>query len=277
MYRLSNAHLTLQVLDPVADEDRLGTRYVSGCYVYAVVDSKLGNMLAGPVYPHDPPAVFHGQGMPEAFRDSLAVDDGRRMVIGNAIVSQEPDPDEMNTWQIEERCTWEVEHGDTQLRMATQQRLGDWSVQVERRLVLNDRGVLSETRVTNDGPEVLPLVWYAHPFFPWPDDGVCRSFTSDLTMPENPGFGLDDEGQIVRKADHDWDKGQFVKIEGCQGRDVRAQYHHPRGQITVHNDFELAQMPIWGNSCTVSFEPHLEKTLASSTVFSWSLVYSFEE
>ncbi|MEC8992844.1 MAG: hypothetical protein VX656_16490 [Candidatus Latescibacterota bacterium] len=81
----------------------------------------------------------------------------------------------------------------------------------------------------------------------------------------------------MRKADHDWDKGQFVKIEGCQGRDVRAQYHHPRGQITVHNDFELAQMPIWGNSCTVSFEPHLEKTLASSTVFSWSLVYSFEE
>ena len=31
MYRLSNAHLTLQVLDPVADKDRLGTRYVSGC------------------------------------------------------------------------------------------------------------------------------------------------------------------------------------------------------------------------------------------------------
>ncbi|MBT6145434.1 MAG: hypothetical protein HOH74_08400, partial [Gemmatimonadetes bacterium] len=150
-------------------------------------------------------------------------------------------------------------------------------VQLERRLVLNERGLLTETRVTNDGCAPLPLVWYAHPFLPWPQDGICGSFSFAMTLPDNPGFAVDGENQIVRIADHDWgEKGQFVQIEGCAGKELRARYHHPvTGNLLVISDFKMSQMPIWGNDCTVSFEPFMEHDLAPATTVSWSLVYSF--
>jgi len=262
----------------VADADRLGTRYVSGGYVYQVTDNEQGDLLAGPVFPTDPPPVFHGQGMPEAFRESLGPVDGRQLVIGNSIIEEERDPGQMNTWRVHERCDWEVDRETpSQLRMQTRQSLGDWSLQLERRLVLNERGLLTETRVTNDGCAPLPLVWYAHPFLPWPQDGICGSFSFAMTLPDNPGFAVDGENQIVRIADHDWgEKGQFVQIEGCAGKELRARYHHPvTGNLLVISDFKMSQMPIWGNDCTVSFEPFMEHDLAPATTVSWSLVYSF--
>ncbi len=276
MYRLSNSHLTLHILDPVDDEDRLGTRYVSGCYVYQVTDAVRGEILAGPVFPHPQPPVFHGQGMPEAFRESLGPVDGLRLVLGNSLVTAEDDPEQMNTKQVHERCRWSVERTSTQLRMETQQSLGDWAATVERRIVLNERGVLTETRMTNTGKVPLPLVWYAHPFFPWPADDICCSFSFDASIPSNPGFKVDENGQIVRDQTHDWESGQFVQIEGCEGQQLRAQYFHPNSQhIAVQGDFALSQMPIWGNAHTVSFEPYLEQELPCATTFSWSLVYTF--
>lgn len=276
MHRLTNEQLTLQVLDPVTDEDRLGTRYVSGCYVYQVTDTNLGDLLSGPAFPAHRPPVFDGQGMPEAFRNPLGPVDGRQLVIGNSIIEEERDPAQMNTWRVHERCEWEVERDATQFQMSTRQALGDWSLRLERRLVLNERTVLTETRLTNDGTASLPLVWYAHPFLPWPADDVCCSFSFPTSLPDNPGFAVDGDGQILRIATHDWTAGQFVQIEGCAGHQMRARYHHPvTGQLLVASDFDLSQMPIWGNACTVSFEPFIERQLSPGTTVSWSLVYTF--
>jgi hypothetical protein len=276
MYTLSNSQLTLHILDPVDDEDRLGTRYVSGCYVYQVTDAVHGDLLAGPAFAQEHPPVYHGQGMPEAFRNALGDEEGVRLILGNSLVSAEPDPEQMNTSRVHERCQWSVEQTRSQVQMVTQQSLGDWSATVERRVVLNERGVLSETRVTNKGTVPLPLVWYAHPFFPWPQDDICCSFSFDTSIVSNPGFHVSPSGQILRKPAHDWEKGQFVQIEGCEEQELRAQYFHPvTGQVVVQSDFELSHMPIWGNACTVSFEPYMERELATGVTFSWSLIYTF--
>jgi len=94
MYTLSNSQLTLHILDPVDDEDRLGTRYVSGCYVYQVTDAVHGDLLAGPDFAQEHPPVYHGQGMPEAFRNALGEEEGVRLILGNSLVSAEPDPEQ---------------------------------------------------------------------------------------------------------------------------------------------------------------------------------------
>jgi hypothetical protein len=87
LYYLGNDELRLTLLDPVEDEGRLGTRYVSGCYVYQIDDARLGPLLSGPAYPQDPPPGFHGQGIPEAFRLTVDPAKGRGIVLGNAIVA----------------------------------------------------------------------------------------------------------------------------------------------------------------------------------------------
>ena len=46
-----------------------------------------------------------------------------------------------------------------------------------------------------------------------------------------------------------------------------------RGQMQIQGDFSMSEMPIWGNACTVSFEPYLEQQVAPNDEFSWTLTY----
>ncbi|MEE2834237.1 MAG: hypothetical protein VYD18_17895, partial [Candidatus Latescibacterota bacterium] len=107
MFHLGNDELNLTLLDPVEDEGRLGTRYVSGCYIYQIDDAKLGPLFSGPAYPDDPPPVFDGQGLPEAFRSTMDLVDGRGIVFGNAIVVD--DGSRSREKQVLERCSWSVD------------------------------------------------------------------------------------------------------------------------------------------------------------------------
>ena len=66
MYSLKNESLEVSILDPLADQQRFGTRYCTGGYIFQVVDPKLGDLLSGPTYP-DSFNVFDGQGIPDAF------------------------------------------------------------------------------------------------------------------------------------------------------------------------------------------------------------------
>ena len=126
----------------------------------------------------------------------------------------------------------------------------------------------------NIGSVPVPLTWFAHPFFPWPEDGVCCRFSGDISLSDNPGFGLDENGFIVRLPDHDWSRGQLTQIEGLKGHRLDAVMRHPvRGEMTVQGDFAMSQMPIWGNACTVSFEPYLEESVDPNAELAWSLSY----
>ena len=273
MFHLGNDELTLTLLDPVDDADRLGTRYVSGGYIYQVDDATLGPLFSGPVYPDDPPPVFDGQGIPEAFRVTTEAVDGQNIVFGNSIIVDDGSRGRIK--EVVERCRWRVDHEETQIRMSTTQRFGDMALSLHRGVSLAGRQITSTTRVQNIGSAPLPLMWFAHPFFPWPEDGVCCRFSCDISLPDNPGFALNGDGFITRVPEHDWDKGQFIQIDGVRGHHIEAVMHHPtRGEMTVTGDFEMSEMPIWGNACTVSFEPYLEQPVAPGDEFAWSLTYS---
>lgn len=273
MFTLGNDDLTLTLLDPVDDEDRLGTRYVSGCYVYQIEDAKLGHLFSGPVYPDDPPPVFDGQGIPEAFRHTVDPVDGRAIVFGNSIIAD--DGTRGRVKQVLERCRWRIDQEEVRLRMSTTQRFEDLALNLHREISLAGRQITSSTTVQNIGSVPVPLMWYAHPFFPWPADGVCCRFSCDISLPENPGFRVNGDGYIERIPEHDWGKGQFIQIEGVKGHRIEAVMNHPtRDEMTVSGDFPMSEMPIWGNACTVSFEPYLEESVAPNGEYSWSLTYS---
>ncbi|MGA1198082.1 MAG: hypothetical protein ACO36I_16465, partial [Candidatus Latescibacterota bacterium] len=66
MITLKNETLEISILDPVADQERFGTRYCTGGYIFQVTDTKHGNLLSGPTYPNSF-NWFDVQGMPDAF------------------------------------------------------------------------------------------------------------------------------------------------------------------------------------------------------------------
>lgn len=272
LFQLSNDEISLTFLDPVEDEARLGTRYVSGCYVYQVDDARLGPLFSGPVYPDDPPPVFDGQGIPDAFCTTVDAVDGQSIVFGNSIIVD--DGSRGREKEVVERCQWSKETEPCRVRMSTTQRFGEMELNLHREIEIVGREIISSTRVQNVGSAALPLMWFAHPFFPWPEDGVCCSFTCPATVPDNPGFRLNAEGVIERIAEHDWDKGQFLQIGDVAGHKIDARMRHPtRGDIRVLGDFDMSQMPLWGNACTVSFEPYLEQSVETGAELSWSLRY----
>ncbi|MEE2658725.1 MAG: hypothetical protein VX733_09500 [Candidatus Latescibacterota bacterium] len=277
MLYLANDELRLHVLDPVADQSRLGTRYTSGCYVYQIEEARHGPLMSGPVYPSDPPPVFDGQGIPEAFPYTLDPIDGKRLAIGIGIIhDDESDENEFNTRKVAERCTWEIEAAESSLQMRTSQSMADHALQLQRRLTLQGRELTSTSQLRNTGDAPLPTIWFAHPFFHWAPASpwVCRFRGFTATMNDNPGFRVGADNAVERISDHDWEAGQFVHIEGCTGYLLDAEQSHPSlGKIAVTGDFALARMPIWGNACTVSFEPYLEQTLQPGEELSWSLTY----
>jgi|TARA_B100001964_G_C14200402_1_gene585467 hypothetical protein len=272
LFCLGNDELSLTLLDPVEDETRLGTRYVSGCYIHQVEVARLGPLFSGPVYPEDPPPVFHGQGIPEAFRITVDPVDGQGICFGNSFFAD--DGSSRRHRKAIERCRWRIDQEEVRLRMSTTQRFGDLAINLHREIALAGREVTSATRVQNIGSVPVPLTWFAHPFFPWPEDGVCCRFSGDISLSDNPGFGLDENGFIVRLPDHDWSRGQLTQIEGLKGHRLDAVMRHPvRGEMTVQGDFAMSQMPIWGNACTVSFEPYLEESVDPNAELAWSLSY----
>ena len=85
MYTLQNDQLSVDVLDPIADVERFGTRYCTGGYIFQVTDAEKGPLLSGPTYP-DSFNTFDGQGIPDAFNQSPLKDakssDTQALIIG---------------------------------------------------------------------------------------------------------------------------------------------------------------------------------------------------
>ena len=147
MFHLGNDQLSLTLLDPVTDASRLGARYVSGCYVYQIEDTRLGPLFSGPVDPDDPPPVFDGQGIPEAFRYTVDPADGQGIIFGNSIIA---DDGGARQKEVIERCRWRTDHQEVRLRMSTTHHFVDLSLNLHREIALAGRQITSSTRVQNN-------------------------------------------------------------------------------------------------------------------------------
>jgi hypothetical protein len=275
MLTLKNEFLNIAVLDPVADSDRLGTRYCTGGFIFQIEDAARGILLSGPTYP-DSYNLFDGQGAPDAFQPALTVEhdpDGTPTLslgIGIGIIDTKADT-------ILERCAWDIDGGDGTLLFRATQGAGAWSFLLERRLALRGRTLCSETRILNTGARHLPFQWYPHPFFPLYPTGECCRVSVPVTLPDNPGYELLENGFLgMKHLPWKGSENHFQLLGHSCDRPVSFLQKHPvTGLVNASCDYVPTRLPVWGNARTFSFEPHYERNLSPRDEARWSITYDF--
>jgi hypothetical protein len=275
MLTLKNESLRVSVLDPVADSDRLGTRYCTGGFIFQIEDSARGILLSGPTFP-DSYNLFDGQGAPDAFQPALPVEQDSEgtpsRVLGIGIGLIDPKADETL-----ERCTWDIGGGSGALIFRTAQKAGPWSFQLARTLILRGRTLRSETALLNTGARHLPFQWYPHPFFPLSPSGECCRVSVPVTLPDNPGYELSENGFLIMKSLPWTGSENHFQLLGHRGdRPVSFLQKHPvTSLVSVGCDYVPTRLPVWGNSCTFSFEPYYERNLTPQDEARWSITFDF--
>lgn len=283
MYILKNSDLAVSILDPVADQARLGSRYCTGGYIWQIQDANRGELLTGPEYPQEP-NTFDGQGAPDMFHRALGAEDvevgGEVGCIGVGRVRRtspiEPF-DVRHNREVIEFVQWAVTADETQVTMQTEHAFQDWAYKLERFVQLAGRAVRSRTTIHSQGTDPLPVRWFAHPFFPIPVDNILCRFSMPVSFPDNPGYRITEESFIARKPEHNWRQGWYQPLTYApEGDSITVVERHPKvGQVTATTDFMPGFLPIWGNQATFSFEPYFEQVLAQGEEASWSIVYRF--
>ena len=276
MLELKNDSLRLEILDPVADRARLGTRYCWGGYVWQIHDSLHGPLLSGPEYPAEPEDVFNGQGIPEVLRyavllsgEPLTIESGKGgLVMGVGQVG--------DGMEITRPCVWKIRKTGPSITFATGDAAHGWGYDLTRCLELDGRRLVSRTTVKNSGRRTLPVHWFAHPFFPLTDGTLVCQLHFPATMPENPGYMLEDGFIRFKKAIRSIEEDEFVMLEIQPDTPFDATLSHPTlDGIRITGDFTLARLPIWANGNTFSIEPYIHRSQEPGEETEWSLTYEF--
>ena len=270
MMRLQNPELRVSILDPEADQSRLGHRYNTGGFVFQITDARVGDLLSGPTWPHDY-NTYDGQGLPDVFVVHLPGSDAGNLELGVGIGVIDRDQK-----AVVEFCRWDVTRAPGQLRFHTLHAWGGWDLELERTLTLRHRTLESHTRVANRGSQTLPLTWFPHPFFPPGAGELCRPEAA-FPLPEHPGYGLAPNGWVFRR-DVPWTQSSLVRAE--YGADAPANqtflHRHPKlGLVAARFDYAPQQVVLWGNDATFSFEPYLHRDLPGGDTTEWRATYDF--
>jgi hypothetical protein len=282
---LADGALTASVLDPACDGERLGSRYCSGGYVWQVTDATHGDVFAGPCFPAAEPAPFDGQGAPEVFEIALGQHEAALgdevYVIGVGRVRRESPVRPFHVRDnptVTERAVWDIATlGPNSLRFRTHALFGDFALELVRSLELRSSGrtLASSTLVTNLGTRALPLRWFAHPFFPWPGERVCR-LSLEHVLPDGAALVTDASGFVTRRAESDWSRGHYLLPRVALGGELTVEQCHPTlGFVRVRCGFPLGGLALWGNERTFSFEPFFQSILEPGAETRFGLSYEF--
>ena len=282
MHYLQNELMKVSVLDPKADVVLLGSRYVTGGYIWQITSPDGVELLSGPDYPNPAPDPFLGQGLPEAFEIALGTEEAAMgeelMVIGVGKVQRATAAPyhPRNSPAVTEFAQWDVTMDRCHISMQTTQNFKEWSLTLSREVALHGNELHSVTHIWNIGSTELPIRWFPHPFFPHSADHKFCKFNPAITLPDNPGYTLN-EGIICGKAGYDWSKGGcFQQLVVPENTGLTTTFMHPHvGQVKMAADYPVNELPIWGNHVTFSAEPYLNTTVAPGAMLEWSLVYSW--
>jgi hypothetical protein len=273
MLTLENDSLAVSILDPDADQDKFGTRYCTGGYIFQITDAQDGELLSGPTFP-DTFDSFHGQGIPDAFNKTPLRDKGDdtsdSLVIGIGMCDLVADT-------VTDFCSWSIEERGTSVTMTTAQTCGNFSLELERTVSLTGRTIRSSSLLRNTGKRPIPVNWFPHPFYPQlPDDDELCKFNVPVSFPENSGFELRENGFIARKSWPWVDNGHYQALDhNAQTNLVIFQKHPKLGLVAATCSFVPCFFPIWGNANTFSWEPFFERTVAPRQSTQWWIDYQF--
>jgi len=281
LFHLRNQHLTVSILDPLNDQDRLGPRFCTGGYIYQVEDSTHGALFSGPEFPVDRPAATNGQGLPEVFQFTLYEDEreieGEKLIIGVGIVDKRDPQLPYHLFansQTKIFCDWQVSPDENFIRMETAQAYKQWAFQLTREVRLEGRTICSFTRIKNLGAGATPFRWFAHPFFPLNPDWRCCQFLMPMRLPENPAYSIEAAKILEMKSGYNWREGYFQLLENCQNEKFSVIQFHPQlKRIYVSGNFPLLKVAIWANERTFSCEPFYADIVLAEQEKSWALYY----
>ena len=275
MYSLTNDFLSVEILDPVADQARMGARYCTGGYIFQVRDHTLGDLLSGPTYP-DAFNTFDGQGIPDAFNlnPMRAVGkDTEALVIGVGICELKTNYAEN---AVKTFCEWQVKPEANSIAMTTMQAYGDWAFSLARTVRLIGRTVRSETQLRNIGGAAMPVRWFPHPFYPQTKTAELIKLNIAVSFDENASYALQPNGFIARK-NWPWVDGRnYLALNHEATSKLVIQQRHPKlGLVSATCSYVPGFFPIWGNPTTFSWEPFLERMVAPGQELSWWIDYDF--
>jgi hypothetical protein len=278
MLHLANAELTVDLLDPAAEHARLGPRFCWGGYIWQVHDRHLGALLTGPEWPHPEPTPLNGQGLPESFRHSTT--EGKPLLWhgdtglapGGGVLGRDA-----TGVIVREPAKWAVDLQPTKATFRTAQSAAGWSYELERRIELRGRQLISHSKLTNRGAGRLALEWFAHPFFALETDGKLRAtLPAGIGLGENPGYVLAHGELTLRRAFVGLHDGHLVHLGLPAGLPFTVTLTHPKiASVRFTTDFAPFKCVLWANGHTLSFEPFLALDLAPGESREWSLTYDF--
>lgn len=282
MIRLQNAALGLDVLDPREDRDKLGSRYCAGGYIWQAYDGGGRPLFSGPCFPSAAPPVFDGQGMPDMFETPLGGDDGdvgcQVCVIGVGLVEKSSGImpfHPRNNPRVTQFCSWTVDNSADQVIMTTSQSVGDKSLELRKEVRLDGRRITSAATAVNTGKAVVNIRWFAHPFFPINNDLTCGKVSPPVSVPDNAGYEIRDDGTICMKPDYPWEKGLFQVLDIPLTKLSFVIPHPIVNSIRVETDYNAVRCAVWGNSHTFSFEPFTQHAIKPGETASWGVEITF--
>lgn len=279
MYTLDNDSLIVEILDPVADRARLGTRYCTGGYVFSVTDAELGDLMSGPTYPDDF-NTFDGQGMPDAFNlDPLTglmsprtegvpvPTDGQALILGIGVC-------DLTQNEVVDWCTWKVTESERAVAFTTEHSFRGYNVILERTVSLIGRTIRKETTLTNHG-RPLTFRWFPHPFYPHPETDELIKLSIPVSFPASEGFAMGDNGFILRQGDK-WQRGYYQALDHSATGPLTVLQRHPKlGLVAATTSYVPDYFPIWGNANTFSWEPFFERSVGPAQTVDWHIDYDF--
>lgn len=279
MLTLANAELTVDLIDPAAEQARLGPRYCWGGYIWQVSDRSIGTLLTGPEWPEVNPLPHNGQGLPESFRHSTTT--GEPLLwdgaVGLAPGSGALGRDDAGNVIVTAPCVWQVDLQPDRAVFRTEQTAGRWSYALERTIELRGRQIVSRSRLTNRGATPLKLEWFAHPFFALQTDGLQRLTLPEGTqMAENQGYQLAGRELTLHRPFIGLHGGHLEHLALPTGRTFAATLSHPQlKHVRFATDFVPFKCVLWANGNTLSLEPFLALDLAPGESREWTLTYDF--
>jgi hypothetical protein len=270
MIKLTNSTLEVQLLDPVAERGRFGVRYCTGGYIFQIHDKKHGDLLSGPTYP-DSFNWFDGQGIPDAFNLGPLMSNttpGDALIIGIGVC-------DTRARVVRSFCDWTVTRDAASVEFTTHQSYEDHTFTLTRTVSLDERTVRSNTVLNNVGKLPVPVRWFPHPFYPQTATDELLWINAPLRWRDANGYTQLRNGFIARTG-WPWREGMYLPLDhDATAPLVLLQRHPTLGMVTAACSYVPDFFPIWGNPVTFSWEPFLERTVASGQTLTWWIDYTF--